>query len=484
MSDSDSDAPMGKPSDRQIEQGLRDAVKNHFATKKPAEDLTVKRLRTVAEKVLKLRTDFFKTDLEWKEKSKTIIQEEVENHDVPPSSPEVNTVPKKSMPKKVAPPPKDPKRGTKRASDTKAKPMPRKKQRVAPSEEESELSSAESFKSSDSEPEAEETASEPELASPPPKVKGKRIQRKKTAEESVEESEDFSPKQKKQKRQPAEKAAPVRKSAKPKAAKKAADEEGSEEDAPEQAAKPSASRRSASTKVIEEDSDEDNAEAASKKDEKEADTESNAEKPSSGRVEEPEAPDSEGDTPSLKPVAKKTSPTNDAADDSSSLSSLIDAPASKPARKKKSTASTKSAKSKTSKTKPTKKAPAADLSPSEQELKTLQSHLLACGIRKVWSRYLAKYSSNSEKIAHLKELLKDVGMEGRFSAEKAQKIKDERELKAEMEAIQEGEKMWGQSKGDDEASEEEIEDNGRPKRKLARGLRGLEFLGSDGEETS
>jgi len=52
--------------------------------------------------------------------------------------------------------------------------------------------------------------------------------------------------------------------------------------------------------------------------------------------------------------------------------------------------------------------------------------------------------SASEQISHLKTLLNSLGMTGRLSAEKAKKIKAERELKDELEFIQEGAKNLGE----------------------------------------
>lgn len=64
--------------------------------------------------------------------------------------------------------------------------------------------------------------------------------------------------------------------------------------------------------------------------------------------------------------------------------------------------------------------------------------MLKCGIRKFWSKELAKFETPKEKIKHLTGLLTDVGMTPRYSNEKAKKIKEERELQAEVEAVQEG----------------------------------------------
>lgn len=120
-----------------------------------------------------------------------------------------------------------------------------------------------------------------------------------------------------------------------------------------------------------------------------------------------------------------------------------------------------------------------NIDPQGAEINRLQSWLLKCGIRKMWYKELAPYTSSKAKISHLKDMLKDAGMDGRYSVEKARQIKDVRELKAELEAVQEGAKQWGEpaATGSDDAGR-------RPTRRLAKGLREFDFLGDDdGEET-
>lgn len=125
-------------------------------------------------------------------------------------------------------------------------------------------------------------------------------------------------------------------------------------------------------------------------------------------------------------------------DDESDMSVLIDeAPkrkqkTSQPAKPNKK-ASTKSASANQGK----------ELTPDEETIKTLQAQLIKCGIRKLWHRELAPYDSPKEKIKHLKKMLEDAGMTGRFSAEKAKQIKEARELAAELESAQAFEKSWG-----------------------------------------
>ncbi|CAG8894056.1 unnamed protein product [Penicillium nalgiovense] len=87
-------------------------------------------------------------------------------------------------------------------------------------------------------------------------------------------------------------------------------------------------------------------------------------------------------------------------------------------------------------------------------------------------------SSNAESVSfkHLKKMLEDAGMTGRPSQEKANQIREERELKADLEQIKEGAKQWG-------AKSDEEDEEAKPRRRLARGRQSLAFLESDGEET-
>ncbi|KAF4585901.1 transcriptional regulator [Ophiocordyceps camponoti-floridani] len=80
----------------------------------------------------------------------------------------------------------------------------------------------------------------------------------------------------------------------------------------------------------------------------------------------------------------------------------------------------------------------------EAEVKKLQSQLVKCGIRKLWHNELKKYGDDSRaKTRHLKKMLADIGMDGRFSEAKAREIKETRELMAEAEAAQQMNQLWG-----------------------------------------
>ncbi|EAW21657.1 putative transcriptional regulator [Aspergillus fischeri NRRL 181] len=163
----------------------------------------------------------------------------------------------------------------------------------------------------------------------------------------------------------------------------------------------------------------------------------------------------------------------DKVDSESEMSVVLDEEP-KPSRKRGKSSESTSAKGK-------KKAPAkskdANLDPNEAEIKRLQGWLVKCGIRKVWSRELAPYDTPKAKIKHLKDMLKDAGMDGRYSLEKAKQIKEKREFEADLAMIKEGEKHWGRG------SVEEESDSSRPRRRLNRGRQTLAFLESDGEET-
>ncbi|KAJ6085724.1 hypothetical protein N7499_005353, partial [Penicillium canescens] len=173
--------------------------------------------------------------------------------------------------------------------------------------------------------------------------------------------------------------------------------------------------------------------------------------------------------PSKPPLAAK--------DDSGSEMSVVldEEPQPKPAQKRKSA---DGAATKAKKAPKAPKAKDADLDPDQAEIKRLQGWLIKCGIRKLWGKELAPYDTPKAKIKHLRGMLDDAGMKGRPSQEKANQIREERELKADLEQIQQGAKQWG-AKSD----EEEGDGDAKPRRRLARGRQALAFLESDGEET-
>ncbi|KAJ5768445.1 hypothetical protein N7533_001028 [Penicillium manginii] len=144
-------------------------------------------------------------------------------------------------------------------------------------------------------------------------------------------------------------------------------------------------------------------------------------------------------------------------DDSGSEMSVVFDEEPKPAPKRQKTTGAPKEKKKAA-----PKAKDDDADPDQAEIKRLQGWLVKCGIRKMWWR-----------------MLEDAGMKGRYSLDKARQIRDERELKADLEQIQQGAKDWGKTSGDEgEGGEGEV-----PQRRAARGRQALAFLESDGEET-
>lgn len=64
-----------------------------------------------------------------------------------------------------------------------------------------------------------------------------------------------------------------------------------------------------------------------------------------------------------------------------------------------------------------------------------QSFVVACGVRKQWAREFKDLTLPSEQIKRLREILAELGMEGRLSMEKAKEIKTKRELAKELGAL-------------------------------------------------
>ena len=58
--------------------------------------------------------------------------------------------------------------------------------------------------------------------------------------------------------------------------------------------------------------------------------------------------------------------------------------------------------------------------------------MVACGVRKVWARELKDMDTPSKQISHIRGILADLGMKGRFSMEQAKAIRAKRELAQEM----------------------------------------------------
>ena len=57
---------------------------------------------------------------------------------------------------------------------------------------------------------------------------------------------------------------------------------------------------------------------------------------------------------------------------------------------------------------------------------------MACGVRKVWAKELKDCDTTSQQITHLRGMLAELGMKGRFSLEQAKSIREKRELAQEI----------------------------------------------------
>ncbi|KAK6006633.1 hypothetical protein QM012_005641 [Aureobasidium pullulans] len=164
-------------------------------------------------------------------------------------------------------------------------------------------------------------------------------------------------------------------------------------------------------------------------------------------------------------------------DSESEMSVVLDEVPPKKQRKKSTSAGPKTkAQPKSKATKAAAKT--SELSEEEQTIKRLQGELLKCGVRKLWHRELASYDTPRAKIGHLKQMLKDVGIVGRFSEQKAKAIKERRELEEDLAAVQEGAKQWG----DDGEKESEAEDAPRPQRRAAAATRFVDFGEDDDDD--
>jgi hypothetical protein len=79
----------------------------------------------------------------------------------------------------------------------------------------------------------------------------------------------------------------------------------------------------------------------------------------------------------------------------------------------------------------------AELSKDEETIKQLKSFVVACGVRKVWSKEFKDIEdSPSSQIRKLRQILAELGMTGRMSLAKAKEIKAKRDMAQELEDVQ------------------------------------------------
>jgi len=117
-----------------------------------------------------------------------------------------------------------------------------------------------------------------------------------------------------------------------------------------------------------------------------------------------------------------------------------------------------------------KKKTAEPLSNDEETIKRLKSLVVACGVRKVWSKVFEGMDKPSQQIKKLKEMLSDLGMKGRHSMEQAKAIREKRELAQELEDVQMFEKsVVGKERASTQSEPEESEDDDVPETKRRKG---------------
>ncbi|KAF8916095.1 hypothetical protein CPB85DRAFT_1559840 [Mucidula mucida] len=197
---------------------------------------------------------------------------------------------------------------------------------------------------------------------------------------------------------------------------------------------------------------------------------------------------SELDSPSgaRKPTPESASP----ADDDDSALEVENQPP--PRKRRKSKSDDKAPAKSSAKPKRAKKTESKD----DATIKKLKSYVAACGVRKQWGKIFEDVESTSRQISIIKGILKDLGMDGRMSLDQAKRIREQRELADELEAVQSFEQSAlvrgsrsrrGQpdskpAKGEEEAEQASDEETEKPvTRKPTARQSIMAFLGSDSE---
>ncbi|KAH9968415.1 hypothetical protein BGW80DRAFT_1338390, partial [Lactifluus volemus] len=115
----------------------------------------------------------------------------------------------------------------------------------------------------------------------------------------------------------------------------------------------------------------------------------------------------------------------------SEMSSLVDEPPVKKGRGKSKTSEIVKPETKSKRSRQSSQI----LSKDEETIKRLKSLVVACGVRKQWTRELNGLN-DSAQIAHIRKILGDLGMVGRLSLDQAREIRARRELAQELDDVQ------------------------------------------------
>ncbi|KAH9074919.1 hypothetical protein EDB83DRAFT_1880588 [Lactarius deliciosus] len=135
--------------------------------------------------------------------------------------------------------------------------------------------------------------------------------------------------------------------------------------------------------------------------------------------------------PKRKRVSSSSHRIPDETKSDSEFSSLVDEPIKKKNRRKSASSDTGKLKAKSARA----KKPVQPLSKEEETIKELKGLVWACGVRKMWAKELNGLDLDSQ-IAHIRKMLRDLGMKGRMSMEQATRIRDRREFAQELDDVQ------------------------------------------------
>ncbi|KAG2103119.1 uncharacterized protein F5147DRAFT_284401 [Suillus discolor] len=184
----------------------------------------------------------------------------------------------------------------------------------------------------------------------------------------------------------------------------------------------------------------------------------------------------------LKHALPHSEPEND-----TDMSVVVDEPPKK-RRKKQEKDSNKKASTERKKTQKSN----AGSSKDDETVSKLKAIVVACGVRKMWKKEFADLDTPSGQTKRLKEILKELGMTGRLTLEKAKTIKAEREFAQELRDVQdfaEAERRRERKKEKRESQDEQSgpgsddEDEDPPlKRKKTAGASILAFLGDQSDD--
>ncbi|KAL1407022.1 hypothetical protein Q8F55_006435 [Vanrija albida] len=126
---------------------------------------------------------------------------------------------------------------------------------------------------------------------------------------------------------------------------------------------------------------------------------------------------------------------------SASVSSAMSSVYDEPPTKRKAAA----AKGAATKAKKPKKDPNEGLSADEVRVNNLKKMVLACGVRKMWTKELADCSTPREQAKHIVSLLESLGIVGKPTLAKAKALKEQRELASELNDVKQFEASRGLS---------------------------------------